>query len=258
VTEFGPDYADAYDSIYRSKDYDGEADLIERILIRYGFVGSRSILDLGCGTGAHALRLAQRGHRVVGIDRSAAMLTQACAKAVAAGAFSLDFQQADIRHLNLGRRFDAVLMMFTVLGYQRDEAELMAALAAARRHLGPRGVLLFDVWYGPAVLADRPGERNIRVAHGSGSISRKTRALLDVSRRLCQINFELERVDGRGRTEKWQEEHFVHYYFRPDLERALGKSQLQLLDLSGFPDETVPADERTWNVLGVARAIEGS
>lgn len=55
IETFGRNYADAYDAIYRLKDYDGEVDLIERILVRHGLDGPRRLLDLGCGTGNHAL-----------------------------------------------------------------------------------------------------------------------------------------------------------------------------------------------------------
>ena len=254
LTEFGPDYADAYDLIYQSKDYDGEVDLIERILSQHGLTGSRRLLDLGCGTGAHALRLAHRGHRVVGIDRSPEMLAHARDKALAARDLSADFLQADIRNLHLEQHFDAVLMMFTVLGYQRTDADLTAALASVRRHLDLGGLFIFDVWHGPAVLADRPGERQINVDDGVAQISRKTRATIDLPRHLCRINFDLERIEHNGRVERWQEEHVVRYYFPEELGSTLGQTQLELLCLRSFPDGEAPADERTWNVIGVARA----
>ena len=75
---FGSVYADAYDLFYRDKDYAAESDLIECIFQTYGDGAIRSILDLvGCGTGNHAIPLAQRGYEVVGIDRSENMLDQA-------------------------------------------------------------------------------------------------------------------------------------------------------------------------------------
>jgi SAM-dependent methyltransferase len=254
LTEFGRDYADAYDSIYRSKDYDGEVDLIERVLIRQGFAGSRNLLDLGCGTGAHAIQLAKRGHRVVGVDRSPDMLAQARAKAAVERGLGLEFHEGNICKLDLHQQFDAALMMFTVLGYLLNDSDSNAALASVRRHLALGGVFIFDVWHGPAVLAVRPAERNISVAHGSGRINRKTRATLDISRNVCRVNFELERVTDDGRSEQWQEEHFVRYYFREELELALRQNHLELLDLRRFPDGEGPANEHSWNVIGVARA----
>jgi SAM-dependent methyltransferase len=254
LTEFGRDYADAYDSIYRSKDYDGEVDLIERILTRHNFAGSRHLLDLGCGTGAHAIRLAQRGHRVVGIDRSPAMLAQARAKAAVEPGLRLGFHEADICKLDLHQEFDAALMMFTVLGYLLYDSDLDAALASVRRHLALGGLFIFDVWHGPAVLAERPADRNISVVHGLVRINRKSRAILDISRQICRVKFELERIDGDGRAEQWQEEHFVRYYFREELDLVLRQNQLELLHLRRFPSDEGPADEQSWNVIGVARA----
>jgi SAM-dependent methyltransferase len=254
LTEFGPAYAKAYDAIYRSKDYDGEVDLIERILVSHGLAGSRRLLDLGCGTGNHALRLAQRGHFVLGVDRLSEMLALARAKATTACNSSLQFYQADIRELDLGQRVDAVLMMFTVLGYQLDDSDLLAALATVRRHLEPGGLFLFDVWYGPAVIATRPGRRQISVKQGGAEISRKTRASLDLSRHLCRVTFDLERVDDDGQVEQWQEEHLVRYYFDYELESALSQNRLELVSLRSFPDFEAPADERAWNIIGVARA----
>jgi len=256
VTEiFGHDYADAYDAIYREKDYEAEVDLIERILVRHGLDGPRQLLDLGCGTGNHALPLARRGHSVVGIDRSPSMLMRARAKASAERSVCpIAFYDGDIRNVDLGKRFEAVLMMFTVLGYQREDADLMATLATVRRHLDPGGLFIFDVWNGPAVLANRPGERRVSVTGKSTRITRKTRAVLDIPRHLCHVYFDLERVDAGGHVEEWQEEHVVRYYFSEELELALRQCQLDLLQLRSFPDDEAPADERAWNVIGVARA----
>jgi SAM-dependent methyltransferase len=256
VTEiFGQDYADAYDAMYREKDYDGEVDLIERILARHGLGGPRRLLDLGCGTGNHALPLARRGHSVVGIDLSPSMLAQARAKSSAAPpTCRVVFQQGDIRELDLGQRFDGVLMMFTVLGYQFEDADLTAALATVRRHLDPGGLFVFDVWNGPAVLADRPGERRLSVTDGSTRITRKTRAVLDMPRHCCRVSFDLERVDASGHVEEWQEEHVLRYYFSQELELALRQNQLDLLQLRSFPNDEAPPDERAWNVIGVGRA----
>jgi SAM-dependent methyltransferase len=254
IEPFGRDYADAYDAIYRAKDYQGEVDLIERILARHALGGPRRLLDLGCGTGNHALPLAQRGHSVVGVDRSPGMLAQARVKAAVAGAHSVVFRDGDIRELDLGQRFDAVLMMFTVLGYQVEDADVNGALASVRRHLEPGGLFIFDVWNGLAVLADRPRPREVSVRERSTQITRKTSASLDIPRHLCRVSFDLERSGADGQTRQWREEHVMRYYFPEELEVTLGENQLELLHLRRFPDDEAPADERAWNIVGAARA----
>jgi SAM-dependent methyltransferase len=135
---FGSDYADAYDILYRDKDYAAECDLIERLFQTYGDGSIASVLDLGCGTGNHSLPLAQRGYEVVGVDRSASMLALARGKA-AKSDHNNDrreaFYQGDIRNFDLQRLFDAVLIMLAVLGYQLENSNVLSALKTARRHL---------------------------------------------------------------------------------------------------------------------------
>jgi predicted TPR repeat methyltransferase len=82
---FGQVYANQYDFLYSDKDYEGECDLLEEISRRYGDGSVCTILDLGCGTGIHAIRLARRGYEVTGVDRSAEMLAKAERKAAELG-----------------------------------------------------------------------------------------------------------------------------------------------------------------------------
>jgi SAM-dependent methyltransferase len=253
---FGPKYADCYDLIYRAKDYSAEVDLIERLLAKHGAGGSRDILDLGCGTGSHTLPLAEREHRVTGVDRSPGMLAQARTKAanaaLPAGSVPL-FLEGDICRLDLAERFDVALMMFMVLGYQHENADLVAALAALRRHLHPKALFIFDVWNGLAVLAQRPRERIVEASLGSTHIVRKTRTRLDAIRQLCQVHFDIERTDADGTT-AWEEEHVVRFFFPQELDLMLRCNEMRLLQLSSFPDGEGPPDEQAWNIIGVAQA----
>src|SRR5687767_15552243 len=83
--QFGDAYASVYDSVYAAKDYASECDVIEGRLMPALHAGPWSILDLGCGTGGHAIPLAQRGHTITGVDRATVMLERANRKAGEAG-----------------------------------------------------------------------------------------------------------------------------------------------------------------------------
>ena len=62
-------YAQYYDLLYREKDYPGEVDYVDALIKKYAVNDARTILDLGCGTGGHAILLARKGYRVTGVDR---------------------------------------------------------------------------------------------------------------------------------------------------------------------------------------------
>lgn len=244
---FGAGYAAAYDALYEEKDYEAECDLVERVFAQYGEGEFRSILDLGCGTGNHAIPLARRGYEVVGVDRSEAMLELAREKGDGGPSFVL----GDIRDVRLGREFDAVLVLFAVLGYQHADGDVAAALATARDHLRPGGLLLFDVWYGPAVLREKPEHRERTVENGTERIVRSSDGRLDEAAQLATVDFRVQRFEGRELVAETEETHEMRYFFAPELEAFLAAAGLRLLRLGAFPDVDAEPDETTWNVLGV-------
>ena len=260
---FGTAYAAAYDTLYQDKDYAAECALIERVFSEYGDGAVERVLDLGCGTAGHALRLAERGYRVVGVDRSADMLRQAAQRVDAArrngqdeGNGQVRFELGDITSVQLPETFDAVLMMFAVLGYQVCNGDVQAALGTARRHLRPGGLLFADVWYGPAVLAQRPSERvKVLAASDGGQVIRVASSELDTLRNSCTVRYRLWRIeDGRVEAETG-EEHPMRYFFAPELELFLADAGFQLLRLGAFPELDAEPSEQTWNAAFSARAV---
>lgn len=247
---FGAEYAAAYDALYEDKDYAAECDLVERVFELYGQGAVRRVLDLGCGTGGHAVPLAQRGYEVVGVDRSPHMLERARARRA-----SVRFELSEIGSLDLaGERFDAVLMMFAVLGYQLANTDVQAALQAARRHLGPNGLLFADVWYGPAVLRQRPAQRIKIVEQADTQVIRVADGDLDARRDVCTVRYHVWRIAAQRVLAEGREQHLVRYFFGPELELFLAEAGFQPLRLGGFPDFEAEATEDTWNVALAARA----
>jgi SAM-dependent methyltransferase len=253
---FGSVYADAYDLLYQDKNYVAECDLIYHIFQTYGNDSIRSVLDLGCGTGNHALPLAHRGYEVVGVDRSEPMLAHARRKAVSflpdSKAF---FYQGEIRSVDLKRHFDAALMMFTVLGYQLENADALSALRTVRRHLNLGGLFIFDVMYGPAVLHQRPSQRVKVVQTPHGRILRVASGDLDIRRQLCIVQYYVWRLEGERLVVETEESHTVRYFFPLELDLLLECTGFSPLQFGAFPEFDHDPDETTWNVMGVARAV---
>jgi SAM-dependent methyltransferase len=254
--EFGAGYSGAYDMLYGDKDYSAECDLLERIFGSYGEDSIRSVLDLGCGTGNHALILGERGYGVTGIDGSEEMLSRAERKRQQSPAVeNTVFRQGELRRLRLEQTFDAALMMFAVLGYQTGNEDVISAFATVRAHLRSGGLFVFDVWYGPAVLHQRPSERIKIVPTPEGQILRATSGELDVLHHVCLVHYRLWRLEHQRVISEAEECHRVRYFFPMELDLFLRSSGFCLLRLGAFPLIEQDPDETTWNVLGVARAV---
>ena len=252
---FSSGYAAAYDTLYLTKDYTAECDLLEELFRSYCNAPITSVLDLGCGTGNHALILAERGYEVVAVDASPHMLAEAekklraCPPGTKAG-----FQEGDIRRLDLERQFDAVIVMFAVLGYQLDNADVLSTLCTARKHLKNGGLLIFDVWYGPAVLHERPTQRIKTIKTEKGELVRASWGKLDVNNHLCTVDFRIWNLEGDRLVSNTEESHTNRYFFPLELKLFLNSSGFDPIRLGAFPQFERDPDESTWNVLQIARA----
>lgn len=105
----------------------GEADLVHAL-------GPRTVLDGGCGTGRVAIELARRGLTVAGVDPDPDMIDAARAKAP-----ELEWVLSGLEALDLGRRFDLVVLAGNVIPYAVDRAGVVRGCA---RHLEAGGSLV--------------------------------------------------------------------------------------------------------------------
>ena len=142
--------AELYDRIYGRKPVAAEVDQI-RALVAAHCPGARSLLDVGCGTGAH-LALLRDWIAVEGLDVSPAMVAVARRKLP-----GVAIHEGDMRSFALERRFDVVTCLFSAIGYVRSVDELDAAIATMARHLAPGGLVAVEPWFTPAQW--RPGEK---------------------------------------------------------------------------------------------------
>lgn len=138
-------YARQYDEEVFVKGTIGECDFIEKELSRDK---SLRILDVGCGTGRHAIELARRGYDVTGIDLSEAQLARAMQKAEEAGV-DVDFLRLDARELPFENEFDVVIMLceggFPLM--ETDEMNYQILKGVARALRSP-GIFLFTTLNG--------------------------------------------------------------------------------------------------------------
>jgi SAM-dependent methyltransferase len=229
-------HARHYDLIYADKPYAAEAAFVAAHLPAGG-----RLLDLACGTGRHARAFAEQGWEVTGVDYSPDLLERARAAAP-----ELRFVEADMRTLDLDERYDAVTCLFDSIGYPQTDEGVVAALASARRHLAPGGVLAVEYLHAPAMLRsfDPVKVRRVGIPDG-GTLLRVSSTALDD---------ELVELRGDGTYEGAAERQANRFFTVPEFRVLLREAGLrERAAVAAYADAAeVTAD--TWHVLAVAEA----
>ena len=170
-----------YDLLYAWKDYRGEAQTVRRLIAKYKESPGNDLLEVACGTGKHCQFL-KRDFNVLATDANAGMLR--VARRNVAG---VAFRKADMVTLDLGREFDAIVCLFSSIGYVGTPARLRRTIRNFARHLKTGGVVIIEPWFTKATYkAGRPsmttfGDKDIKIARLSVCEVRGNVSVLDMN-----------------------------------------------------------------------------
>jgi SAM-dependent methyltransferase len=248
-------YAQYYDLLYKDKDYAREAAFIESLL-RQNAPNARSVLELGCGTGAHAILLAAQGYSIHGVDLSEEMLEVARQRASALPielSQQLSFSQGNARDCEFEQKFDAVLSLFHVVSYQATNDDLYAMFHNVARHLKPGGIFVFDYWFGPAVLTDRPAVRIKRMASNAIRVTRLAEPVIDVIASCVDVNYQVLVHDKATRAvTELTETHRMRYMFQTEIDMLARAVGFHVQSCGEWLTGRAPGSD-TWGVYSVLR-----
>jgi len=123
--------------------YDVANPLAEDSRFYFALAGEQpcSVLDLGCGTGTLCCGLAERGHRVTGVDPAAAMLDVARGKPQAD---HIEWVEATAQNYRSERRFDLIVMTGHAFQCLLNDADILAGFETMRLHLRDQGRIAFE------------------------------------------------------------------------------------------------------------------
>lgn len=138
MIENNPDHSQWYIERFEKmaqegQDLDGEARLIDAMLKR-----NSNVLDAGCGPGRVGGRLAELGHKVIGVDIDPKLIDKAKSEYPNATWLSQDLSELDLSGLNLKDKFDAILCAGNVMTFL-DPQTRRGVLANFAKNLAPQG-----------------------------------------------------------------------------------------------------------------------
>ena len=245
-------HAELYDVFYAGKPYAMEARVIHHLLQRYSKGTARSVLELACGTGTHALALEEFGYDIIATDYSEDML--ACAQRKAAQvSSSVDFRWQDMRELDiLDRPFDAVICLFDSIGYVETNEAITQVLRGVNHHLRSDGLFVFEFWHAAAMLRSYDPVRMHRWITPGRELIRYSETKLDCFRQVAEVTYRIYESHNRVLT-SLEETQTNRYFLVQEMAGWLSFCGFTPLKwFAGFtPDESIT--EQTWHIVAVAR-----
>ena len=252
MSVFGP-YARYYDLLYADKDYAAEARFVSGLIRTYSPRAHR-LLELGCGTGIHACHLVAEGFSLHGVDFSEPMLDAARARRSRldpALGKRLSFSMGNVKDCRVGETFDAVVSLFHVVSYQVTNDDLLSMFETAASHLTAGGVFLFDFWFSPAVLTERPAVRIKRLESDDAVVTRIAEPVMNARESYVEVNYHVFiRDKASGATEELREAHRMRYLSLPEVDFLARSAGLRVFESCEWLTGKQPGAD-TWGVCTV-------
>lgn len=168
---------------------------------------------------------------------------------------NIHFSVADIRKFIPERKYDAVISLFHVMSYQNTNDDILSVFRSARASLNEGGLLLFDAWYGPGVLSDKPCVRVREAEDENKKLIRIARPVMRDKENVVIVSYEVLVMDKKtSETSVIREEHSMRYWFRPEIEYFLGRSGFELVD-SMDCSTLGETDYHSWTCYFIAKAV---
>ena len=141
----------------------------------------------------------------------------------------LSFHEGDVRTYNCNQKFDVVISLFHVMSYMTSDTDLQQAFETAKKHLNPNGIFIFDCWYGPGVIADKPTSRKREFENKLTSVVRTSSPVLHEEKHIVDVNFDISIVTKKtNETVLLKELHSMRYLFTEELINIGNTIQLKL------------------------------
>ena len=235
-----------YDLFYKDKDYENEARFVHEKLLENNIKGKK-LLELGCGTGKHAKILSEFGYKILGIEKSIQMINSA------EKIKNFECRQGDITKIKLREKFDSVISLFHVISYQASNESILSVFKTAYESLEENGLFLFDVWYGPAVLHQKPTIRVKKIKTESNYITRIAEPELIVNDNKVNVKYTFYDLNSNSNQLKITEEiHPMRYFSIPELKFFAQKTGFKVIDFKELLTDATPSLD-TWGIYFILK-----
>lgn len=236
-------YSQYYDLLYEDKDYLAEAEYVDQLIKAYK-PNSKSILELGAGTGKHAFLLAEKGYQILGLERSADMV------AIANQTIheNVNFKIADIVDFKTDQLFDVATSLFHVVSYLTDNKSLIQTFKNVNAHLNTNGIFIFDVWHSSAVNFQIPEQRSKTLKNGKIEVIRNAKPIIYPELNVVEVDYDITITNLEDHSvNQIQEKHPMRHFSKPEIEILAYATGFEVLHSEAFLTKENPSIH-SWGV----------
>ncbi len=197
-----------------------EVDFVEESL---AVAKGAMLLDLGCGTGRHAIELTRRGYKVVGFDLSLPMLAKAAEEAQERNQ-KLNFVQGDMREMTFEDTFDGIYCWNTSFGFFEEEKNAQV-IQRVHKALKKGGQFMLEVGNRDYIIQQAP---SLAWFEGDGCICMDEMSIDWITSRM-KVKRTMMMDDGRTK----EIDYSIRIYSLHELGRVLHESGFRVAEVSG-------------------------
>lgn len=242
-------YARIYDQIGQRAFGERMAAVILDEFSQQGFF-PKTVLDLGCGTGAASLAFARAGLQTTGLDRSPDMLARAREHAVAES-LDIEFVEGDMTALRVPARFDLATCIYDAVNYLENEFELQRFFRSVVDTIEPGGAFAFDM--NTRSRLERSWEQGLMLAGDSDVLYVTYRSWFDANLDASPLVVTAFTRNPDQTWTRFDEEHVERAWPIDHVSEWLQQAGFRILQIAGYIDSTGdlirPANEDHGRVL---------
>lgn len=206
-----------YDLIYSWKDYKEEVRKIKKLIKKYKNTDGKELLDVGCGTGKH-LDYLKDEFSCIGSDINVEMLEVARENVK-----GVIFTEADMITMNLKKKFDIILCLFSSIGHVKTYTHLEKTILNFSNHLIKGGVVIIEPWLTKSTYdVGRPGmtiynTEDIKIARLNTTKIENDLSILEMYYLIAERNKDIEYFVEKHELGLFEIDKFLEYMIKAGL-----------------------------------------
>lgn len=247
--------ANTYQNTAWLYDYDNRDNLTADIpfYVEYATKTGDDVLELGCGTGRVAIKLAEAGFQVTGLELSDTMIEifkEKLKNAKDEVADKITVVKGNMADFNLGKKYGLIIAPFRAFQALSDEEDIRNSISCIREHLTKDGIFIVNVfrpfkrldesWCYPETIQWETIDENT----GCSIVKKHWGDKIDTQNQIIYPHYAFEITHPNGKFERIEDDLKLKYYYYDQLKEYLINGRLEIVEEYGWYDRTNIKDGR--------------